>query len=215
MTKEVKVLFNDCSKLNINSKEKCAVYYHGCFCPPHRGHLESIDLILNHIKYNNLKLFINQIGNSRHGISRETNYYIMKTYLKELYSHIKYKHFEDKDRYKILNDHNLSGISTIIIIKGIEKDADHNINSPFIRNKLINSNNDKYRYLTKKYNVIVLYTERGGVYSGTEFTRSLHEYKNKKNNYNKCLEFLPDIDVNKKNYIIKKLLETELFKVDK
>jgi hypothetical protein len=214
MTKEVRVFFNDFSKLNINPNEKCAVYFHGCFCPPHRGHMETIDLILDNIQNNNSKLFINQIGGSRHGVSRETNYYIMKTYLKELYSHIDYKHFKDMHRDKILNDHNLSGIDTIIIIRGIEKDNEHNFYSPTVKNKIINSNNDKYRYLTKKYNVIVVYSKRSK-YSATEFTRSLVGYKKKHNNYDKCLEFLPNISYHEKKNIMNKLLETKWFKVDK
>jgi hypothetical protein len=214
MTQEVRVFFNDFSKLNINPNEKCAVYFHGCFCPPHRGHIETIDLILNNIKNNNLKLLVNQIGSTRHGVSRETNYYIMKTYLKELYSHLEYKHFKDKDRDKILNDHNLSGINTIIIAKGIEKEDENNFNCPVVRNKLIHSNNDKYRYLTKKYNVIVIYTKRG-IYSATKFSKTLIEYKRKHNNYDKCLEFLPNISHHEKKNIMNKLLETKWFKADK
>lgn len=210
---KLEVIFSDLDKLSFNYNHNYALYMHGCFCPPHKGHLDPIDKLLKKIHYGKLNIFINQIGGKRHGVDRETNYFIMKTYLKELYPHIKYKHFEDEKRKNILNSSNLYGIDTIIISKGAEDDI--NIHDYNIQKKLYENCYNKYNYLTSKYNVIVMYLDRIG-YSATKFTENMIELKDKHNKYNKkenvrkCAEFIPDIGNEHKKIILKKIAKHHL-----
>ena len=210
---KVEVIFDDLNRLNINPTHKYVLYMHGCFCPPHRGHLEPITQILKKVPHQNLTIFVNQIGGKRHGVDRKTNYFIMETYLKELYSHINYRHFKDLRRDEILNDHNLRNIDGIIITKGVEEHI--NLEDHSTLNKLTESNNRKYHYLTRKYNVNVLYLDRIG-YSATKFTENMIELKDKHNRHNKrenirkCADFIPDIGNEHKKIILKKLVKHKL-----
>ena len=66
----------------IDPKKNYLIYFSGCFCPPHRGHLLMIEPFL---KLPNVKFLISQIGDeSRHGVSYRISRKIWKIFIHEL-----------------------------------------------------------------------------------------------------------------------------------
>ncbi len=95
------------------------IYYRGCFCPPHRGHFNTVKEFTD--IGSNVHVMVHQIGSSsRHGVARSLNRKIWKTYIEELLpverTHlVKYRGKEDILDLEILNK-----VDTVIYVRGNE-----------------------------------------------------------------------------------------------
>jgi len=206
----VKTIIDGNDNLMLNKNKSYCIYSHGCFCPPHKGHFDGLNQVLNIVDNKKVKVFINQIGGKRHGVNRETNIFIMETYLKDCYSHIDYKLFINNHRDKILTKENLNNIDEIIILRGLEINDD-NVNE---YNKIKNINDYKYTPIANNYNrnIIIFMGKRYKGLSATDFGNNLIKLKtdknNRHNNLKKCFNFIPDkVKLENKKIIIYKLVK--------
>ena len=92
----------------LNPGKNYVIYFRGCFCPPHRGHFETIEHFLQ--MGPNFKVIIDQIGSEkRHGVPYSVNRKIWQTYIKELLpsnrvSLNSFDRFEDILEHKFITD---------------------------------------------------------------------------------------------------------------
>ena len=164
------------------------IYFKGCFCPPHRGHFNTVKRFLD--LGDNIKVVINQMKSSRHGVPYNLKRRIWKTYISELLDSERvmlrsYNSFDD------ILDEDLSDIDTIISIRGIEDQTYRKVERKV-----------KYNYIDiceqlSHYNIKLdfYYLERVTInkLSASEFTKTLinTRYMNKENKYERCKQFLP------------------------
>lgn len=202
----------------INSNYKYCIFINGCFCPPHKGHINSIHEAIK-IFGPNAKIIINQIGSSyRHGVPKEFNKYMMETYINTIFKsnpNIKL-FFRARNKEIFLNDFVLNS-DVLVIVRGDEVDSEDketsidSINKTYIRkfSKIIH-------YLNKKYiKVDFIFQFRPiNEVSATRFVELLGIYKKKCSEHKECIEdmfelyyMMPEqIDIETKYKIIKQLI---------
>ena len=80
MDSKIKILFeNNGDNLNFDKNLNYCYYIKGCFCPPHKGHIDIIKKYINN--NNNTYLIVNQIGSkSRHGVDKIINFKVIISY---------------------------------------------------------------------------------------------------------------------------------------
>ena len=207
-------------KYPYDSDKKYCIFFNGCCCPPHKGHIDSIREALD--IFPGCKVIVNQLGASkRHGIPSNFNSYLLQKYLKDVFnssSNIKYM-FRETSRI-IFSHEFIMKADVVIIIRGEEFEEFDNIN------KVINEKNvrnaDRYKKYIKKLNnvgikVDFIYQSRPiDKVSATKFMEKLDEYKYKykdslnlvkKDDLYKLMDFIPNEVKTKDKYkIIKKIL---------
>jgi hypothetical protein len=208
-------------KYPYDSKLKYCVFFQGCCCPPHKGHINFIKSVADMLP--GCKILINQIGSSsRHGTSTNFNYDLLHKYLNAVFKNKNdFAHLLRESSTNIYNHKFVVNCDVLLIIKGDEVNDDfnkeyniQNINRKKIskqqKNSLINKKPIKvdYYFLTRDIKNI----------SATQFTKNLIIYKNKllrhKNvddELKKILDLIPDeINKNEKMNIINQLIKFNL-----
>ncbi len=190
-----------------DQNKKYLLYYRGCFCPPHRGHFESVERF---IKYPNVKIVINQGGSStRHGVPSKLNYYIWKCYIYALIPNHKKRVFLFKniDKMDLLLSHkNLLNIDNIIIF-GAEEAGRDTSQQHFLKVY------DKFMKLSQK-SFTFLITQRPllSSLSATKFIENVNKYKNGELSLDDLTYFFPKNLHNQQiNWIITDLLKHNLY----
>ena len=75
-------------KYPYDSDKKYCIFFNGCCCPPHKGHIDSIREARD--MFPGCKVIVNQLGASkRHGIPSEFNSYLLKKYFLQFFRKIK------------------------------------------------------------------------------------------------------------------------------
>jgi glycerol-3-phosphate cytidylyltransferase-like family protein len=208
-------------KYPINPSYKYCVFINGCFCPPHKGHINSVRKAIE-IFGPNTKIIINQIGStSRHGVPKDFNKYMMETYINTVFKsnpNIKLL-FRARNKEIFLNDFVLNS-DVLVIIRGDETDEDDRDDEHCLQE--INSTYKKKfkkisKYLGKKKHIkldILFQFRPHNKVSATRFIQLLNIYKKKYNNGYDCIEdmfelyyMMPEeLDLETKYSIIKKLI---------
>ncbi len=110
-------------KYPINPNYKYCIFINGCFCPPHKGHINSIKKAIE-IFGTKAKIIVNQIGSTgRHGVPKEFNKYMMETYINTVFkSNPNIKLFFRASTKQIFYDEFVSTSDVVVVIRGDEVD---------------------------------------------------------------------------------------------
>ena len=225
MKSELSILFEDCGdEINIDPELKYCFYVKGCFCPPHKGHMQQI---IDYVRLNkNAKIVVNQMGSSkRHGVDKKVNFKIMYLYLKKLLKRDTFELLNNKKTKYIFEHRFVKECDVFINLRGNESNIQE-----CDTDKIIEEKDKKYEYYYKKIKpllkkgkeVTFLYTSRPHAtsLSATNFIKQLIIYQNNMLNdesVNKSREllyyFCPDeVSTEVKDYVIDKLLSMKNLK---
>jgi phosphopantetheine adenylyltransferase len=206
-------------KCPYNPKLKYCIYFRGCCCPPHIGHINSIKMAVK--QFPGCKVIVNQIGCSkRHGTPTDFNSELLQKYLSVIFKNTQVKYILKESSKNIFKSDYVIDSDVLVIIRGDEINND-NFNKEYaiemykkkkeIKNKnyikFLNKNGVKLVFLMQGRNVNKI--------SASKFIEHLNIYKNKLSkghNAQKYLEkvmsFIPnELNYEEKNEIIKKMLE--------
>ncbi len=183
----------------VDKKLKYCVFLNGCFCPPHKGHIQSIKNIIE-LLGPETKIIINQIGSSsRHGVPSYLNKQILELYVLNVFpnnNNIKLL-FRAPNKEIFLNDFVLQS-DVLIILRGDEVNKEDKGKSSDVSN--INSRyKHKFRkiikYLNKKsIRVDFIFQFRPHtIISATNFVKLINAYKEKRNKKEHKLEDIYEI----------------------
>lgn len=206
-----------------NPKLNYCVFFNGCCCPPHKGHIDSIRSAIQMLP--GCKVIINQLGSSsRHGVPSEYNSELLQKYLSNVFknnSNIKYMFRASNN--KIFTHDFITNCDVLVIIRGDEIKENNKLD---VIAKSINDKN-KYRfskYIDKLNNYgikVDFYMQWRNVnkVSATKFIEKLNIYKKKKyesketkEDLYELMNFIPEeIEFYTKYQIIKKLLKFKTF----
>ncbi len=212
-----------------NPKLNYCIFFNGCCCPPHIGHINSIKQVFS-VFGDNCKIIINQIGNSkRHGVPSSYNSFLLKLYLDVVFDNnpnIQYM-FRARNREIFFHPFVLNS-NVLVIVRGDELDYDSNTNEK-TNSQIISEVNlknlrrySKYISLLNKKNIKIDFWFQPrdiDTISASKFIEALHNYKYKKfmhtdkssDLYN-VLYFIPDeFNIKYKYKIVKKLLTFDTF----
>lgn len=169
----------------ININYKYCIFINGCFCPPHKGHINSIKKAIE-IFGPKAKIIVNQIGSSgRHGVPKEFNKYMMETYINNVFkSNPNIKLFFRAGAKKIFNDEFVLNSDVVIIIRGDEVDDNDREDSSYldeINEHYKNKFKKIIKFLAKKFiKLDVLFQFRPVTeVSATRFIELVNIYKKK------------------------------------
>jgi hypothetical protein len=216
MKSELKILFEDCGdKLEMDSKLKYCFYAKGCYCPPHRGHLDQICKFVKN--RDNAKIIVNQIGSeSRHGVERNLNFKIMYLYLRKMLPRSSFVLLGNRTSKEAHETDFARECDVFVNLRGMEteiKDCKKEKNSRY------SSFNSRSKQLLKEgKQVIFYYTSRPLVATlcATKFVENLIKYKNNQVDRHVLYDFCPkELNRNVKDYVIDKLLQMENLRGDK
>lgn len=102
-----------------NPNKNYLIYYKGCFCPPHRGHFNTVKEFTD--LGENVSVMVHQKGSpSRHGVPRNYNRKIWKMYIRELLPRHRVHLIQYEDGDDIFDLSVLDKIDTVIYIRGNE-----------------------------------------------------------------------------------------------
>lgn len=215
----------------IDDKLKYCIFINGCFGPPHRGHIESIKKSLQ-LFGSNCKIIINQLAfTGRHGVPNEYSKELMELYISKVFkNNPNIKLLYRASNPEIFKHDFVLKSNILIIIRGDEifdLVLSKNNNLENINN--INNINNKHE---QKFNKIITYLNKKNIkvdfifqhrpkseISASKFIKLIIDYKQKKLDDKLTLEDLyelyfmipEEIDLKKKNDIIKKLSSFNLF----
>lgn len=203
--------------------KKYCVFFNGCCCPPHKGHINSIRQAIK--MFPGCKVIMNQLGSSkRHGVPSKFNSYLLQKYLSEVFDNSPNIKYMFRESTKTIFSHKfITESNVVIIIRGEEFESGDNIQK-VIKNKN-KKNFDRFSKYINKLNSMnikvdfVSQTRPIDKVSATKFMEKLDEYryKKEKNEESKIdlyelMEFIPDeISSSKKYQIIKKLLSYDTY----
>ena len=200
-----------------DSNKKYCIFFNGCCCPPHKGHIDSIREARE--MFPGCKIIMNQLGASkRHGIPSNFNSYLLKKYLKDVFDSSSIKYMFRENTRTIFSHEFIMKADVVIIIRGEEFEEFDNIKE-IIKEKNA-SNANRYKKYIKKLNdlgikVDFVYQSRPiDKVSATKFMEKLDEYKYKytlnmvkKEDLYELMNFIPNEVKTKDKYkIIKKIL---------
>ncbi len=206
-------------KYPYDKNKKYCIFFNGCCCPPHKGHIDSIRDARK--MFPGCKVIVNQLGSSkRHGIPSKFNSYLLQKYINDVFnssSSIKYM-FREKSQ-TIFSHKFVLEADVVIIVRGEEFEEFDNIKEVINEKNVRNA--DRYKKYIKKLNnlgikVDFVYQSRPiDKVSATKFMEKLDEYKYKytlnmvkKDDLYDLMGFIPDEVKSKDKYkIIKKILE--------
>jgi len=172
-----------------NPKLNYCVFFNGCCCPPHKGHIDSIRSAIQMLP--GCTVIINQLGSSsRHGVPSEYNSELLQKYLSNVFknnSNIKYM-FRASNK-KIFTHYFITNCDVLVIIRGDETTETNKLD---IITKDINDKN-KYKfskYINKLNNLgikVDFYMQLRNVnkLSATKFIEKINIYKKKNTNLKK------------------------------
>ena len=197
-----------------NPNKKYLIYYRGCFCPPHKGHFNTI-ADFTHLP--NANFFVHQGGRERrHGVPYELSRKIWKIYIKELLPSDKFILMgRGRDQIKDMYRHKFTMESDIIVFIAGNENYDPN-------EKEYEDINEKYRDIfrelrRKNKEIVFLYLNRPkqGSLSATELSKAVLANKNLSRHdpekYNKLKQYFPENLSDKGiKYIVRKLEECDL-----
>ena len=125
-------------KYPYNPQKKYCVFFNGCCCPPHRGHINAIREAFK--TWPNCKVIINQLGSSgRHGVPSAFNSYLLQKYLSDVFdnsTNIEYM-FRESSRTIFSHDF-VTDSDVVVIIRGEEFENSDDINESIIKSDSIN-----------------------------------------------------------------------------
>ncbi len=209
-------------KYQFDPKLKYCVYFKGCCCPPHKGHINSIKTAVG--MFPGCKLLINQVGSpSRHGTSREFNSELLQKYINVVFlnqnNEIKYMLRATND--EVYSSPFIKSCDVLVVIRGDE--IEPNYNKSNLINQINQTKINKFKKYIDSLNKIgikvdfLMQTRNVNKLSATKFIELINVYKKRllknksvdkelKNLYN----FIPDeIDNKTKFDIINKICDFE------
>ena len=209
----------------VDKKLKYCVFLNGCFCPPHKGHIQSVKNIIE-LLGPDTKIIINQLGSSsRHGVPADFNKQMMELYILNVFpsnSNIKLL-FRAPNKEIFLNDYVLDS-DVFIIIRGDEINSE---DKEAITN--IQDINSKYKH---KFRKIIKYLNKKGIrvdfifqyrpyniVSASNFVKLLNLYKEKRKKKEHTLNDIYEIywmmpeelSIELKYQILKELLKFNVY----
>jgi hypothetical protein len=216
------------NKYPVNPKLKYCIFFNGCCCPPHIGHINSIKEIFS-VFGPDCKVIINHIGSSkRHGVPSKYSSYLFKKYINDIFKNnydIEYL-FRAKNRQIIYHPYTINS-NVFVIVRGDELDNEYLVKQNYkelvtkINKKNIQRFGKYVEILNSKNIKLDFYMQIRDVntISATKFMESLDNYKLKKKlqihnstDFFKILDFIPEeIDYKTKCIIAKKLLSFETY----
>ncbi len=196
--------------LDIKKNHNYIIYFNGCFCPPHRGHYNSINDIVKNNK--NIKVIINikqKNNDTRHGIPKYINIAIWKEYIKHMFP----KNSVSLQRGNFMTDKNfinhdfIKQADTVIFVRG-DEGLDHRT----IKNSFETKKKSILKLLSKENKKIMFYyNSRVKNLSATDFVKHLINFKIYHQGKTKCkpcysilYSFLPS---NLPNHVCKKIIK--------
>jgi glycerol-3-phosphate cytidylyltransferase-like family protein len=204
----------------VNNEKKYCILFNGCFCPPHKGHINAIKEVMK-IFNNNCKIIINQLAyTNRHGIPKDFSKFLLEKYIKVVFNsnpNIKIL-FRAQNKEMFFNEFVLNS-DILVVIKGDEFDE----NNIKINQKYINKYSKIIKYLNKK-NIKVDFIFQSRIHdeiSATKFISNIINYKKKYNNdieYEKNIFeiffMIPDeINLKDKYIILKEILDFNIYNI--
>lgn len=205
-------------KYPFNHKLKYCVFFNGCCCPPHKGHIASIKEAFHMLP--GCKVIINQLGSSvRHGVPSNYNSELLQKYLSVVFNNspnIKYM-FRASNKDIFTHDF-VTNCDVLIIIRGDEVEE---YNKRDIVKNINKKNEQRFSKYIKKLNnygiKVDFYMQYRNVnkVSATKFIEKLNEYKNKlykrketNEDLYMVMDFIPEeIDFETRYRIVKTLLK--------
>ena len=207
-------------KYPYDSKKKYCVFFNGCCCPPHKGHIESIKSAISMLP--GCKVIINQLGASkRHGVPSKYNSELLKKYLSVVFGNSPDIQYMFRATNKEIFTHKfVTNSDVLVVIRGEEFEDINSINIVEETNKTNKINEQRFKKYIKKLNEInikidfYLQSRQIDKISATKFMESLDIYKYKqkkgietKEDFYIIMDFIPDkISFKDKYKIVKKLL---------
>lgn len=190
---------------------KYLIYFRGGFCPPHRGHFETIEQFLKIGP--NIRAIIDQVGNpKRHGVPYYLNRKIWKIYISELLDKSRVS-LQSYSSMKEIIKHPFYNKSDIIIyIRGIESNNNSSIQNKIIKKTL----NTLYKICYDNKLMFYYYLERPriNILSASIFVNDIIKYKKMKfsEKYHKLKFYLPNnLSYKSGKFIIKNLEKYNLY----
>lgn len=204
---------------HFNPNLKYCIYFKGCCCPPHKGHIKSIKDVVK--KFPGCKLIVNQIGSAnRHGTPTEFNSELLQKYLGICIKDTKYKYMLKASSKEVYKHRYVIDSDILIIIRGDEIKT-NTINKKYLV-EIINKDREKslqkhIKFLNNHKVKVVWYISKRNVnkISATKFMEILNIYKNKilngeqtQKDLYKVMKFIPDeLNYNEKKKIINQLIK--------
>ncbi len=125
-----------------NPHKKYLIYFKGCYCPPTRGHFDTVKRFTD--MGSNIHVMIHQMGSQRrHGIPYHLNKEIWETYIEELLPQNQVYLIRYESSEEILELPNIDYFDTVIYIRGNEH---YNIK------KTQRSNLNRFRSIIRRLN---------------------------------------------------------------
>lgn len=176
-------------KYRFKTDTKYLIYFKGCFCPPHKGHFNTVKRFLD--LGDNVNIVINQMDNTRHGIPYHVKRKIWKTYISEMLdsSRVLLRSYNTFDN--IINE-NLDDIDMIISIRGIEDQTFRKVEKKV--KYTYQDISDELSHYDVKLDFYYIERQYSNKLSASEFTKTLISSRNinKDSKYERCKNFLPD-----------------------
>lgn len=193
--------------LHINENLKYLFYYRGCFCPPHKGHYSAA---AKYLGKNNIRMIIHQIGSERHGISKNTNRQIWKTYINNLLprNNVDLIQYDDDNDDCIRSHRWFQECDVLVILRGDEYDDIHERQ----QQELISWRSIINTCARHNKHIMFVYDIRDSKnMSASTLIRDLILFKNKRLVIESLYKYFPEnLDVTLKIRIINKLIEYHL-----
>lgn len=221
-------------KYPINPNFKYCIFINGCFCPPHKGHINSIKKAIE-IFGPKAKIIVNQIGSSgRHGVPKDFNKYMMETYINTVFkSNPNIKLFFRASSKQIFYDEFVLNSDVVIVIRGDEVDDEDREDSSCL-DEINEHYKNKFKkiskFLAKKFiKLDVLFQFRPVTeVSATRFIELVNIYKKKMLKYGQnqsksvmiddmfeLYYMMPEeLDIETKYSIIKKIITFDTYTIN-
>ncbi len=206
-------------KYPYNPQKKYCIFFNGCCCPPHRGHINAIREAFK--TWPNCKVIINQLGSSgRHGVPSAFNSYLLQKYLSDVFgnsANIEYM-FRESSRTIFSHDF-VTDSDVVVIIRGEEFDNSDDINEVIAEKNIKNAKRFKkyIKRLNKQGIKVDFYAQTRpiNITSATKFMEKLEDFRQKrkantqtKDDLLNLMGFIPEeVSSEDKYKIIKRMLK--------
>jgi hypothetical protein len=206
-------------KYPYDPKLKYCIYFRGCCCPPHKGHIDSIrDAVKN---FNECKIIINQVCSlSRHGTPVDFNSELLQKYLKAVFPNKEISYMLKSSSDQVFKNDFVLDSDVLLIIRGDEIDS-NNFNKQYIvdmQNKNREIKMKKYIEFLNKHEIkvdFIMQKRNVNKVSATKFIEKINIYKDKlsKNKDTKkelldLMKYIPnELNYDEKNEIINQIIK--------
>ncbi len=189
------------------------IFINGCFCPPHKGHIESIKNAIE-VFGPNTNIIVNQLGYSkRHGVPSEISKYMMQFYIEKIFGlSNKLKLFFREPNKNIFKNELVLNSDVVVFVRGDELGLDEhtNINIKLTNEYYIYKSRQVIKFLNKKGIKVdfLLQTRPINQISSTIFVKKLMDVsKGVIKDTTPLFEFMPnELTLKDKIYLIKKII---------